>query len=503
MNAPVPWGPPIARSSGVEIRLRTPLPARLEIGEASALFLHGAVTAPEPVTRVELEVDGDAHRVLASGMPSPGLCEELGNDPAASRAIFWGLVPLVAAQLAEGEHEIAVAVELERGGRVRVPVGSIDSAPAARHAAAVTAPIGPRTVAICMATFEPPPELLARQLESLRRQTHGDWICLISDDASGPQGLAAIEREVGDDPRFAISRAPARGGAYENFHRALALVPPEVRFVTLSDQDDEWYPDKLEVLLGSLGDASLVFSDMRIVDRDRRPIAETYWTARQHNHENFASLLLGNTVTGAASLFRRELLDRALPLPPRVGNLYHDHWLALVARGLGRIAYVDRPLYDYVQHSDAVLGHAGANRGVVGGSVVQRLAALRHRPRGRLRGEWRRIYFAEYVRLRHVSRVLLDRFASELGARERRTLELIERGEGSPLTFGWLAARQLRRLRRDDTLGSEAGMLRGLAWSRVMRMRPRRRDPFDDADLPPGIVGLEHFHPESVPSTER
>ena len=29
--------------------------------------------------------------------------------------------------------------------------------------------------------------------------------------------------------------------------------------------------------------------------------------------------------------FARELLDDALPLPPRAGNLYHDHWLALVA----------------------------------------------------------------------------------------------------------------------------------------------------------------------------
>ena len=64
------------------------------------------------------------------------------------------------------------------------------------------------------------------------------------------------------------------------------------------------------------------------------------------------------------------------------GNLYHDHWLALVAASTGRIAYVDRPLYDYVQHPEAVIGHAGANVGVVGGGVLQRLAALRGRAPG-------------------------------------------------------------------------------------------------------------------------
>ena len=74
-----------------------------------------------------------------------------------------------------------------------------------------------------------------------------------------------------------------------------------------------------------------------------------------------ASLLVANTVTGAASLFRRELLDLALPFPPRHGTPYHDHWLAAVALASGRIAYVDRPLYDYVQHRDAALGHARAN----------------------------------------------------------------------------------------------------------------------------------------------
>lgn len=500
MTAAAPWGPALASASGVEVRLRTPLPERLEIGAANALFLHGAVTARSAIDSLELLLGDEPHPLLAAGMPSPGLASELG--PGAERAIFWGLAPLTPAALRDADAEIGIRARLAGGAAVRLRLGSIEIAGPAAAAAPVPRPGAAATVAICMATYEPSPELLERQLESLRRQTHADWICLISDDRSSPERLAEVERLVGDDPRFVVSAAARRAGAYENFHRALAMVPPEIPFVALSDQDDEWYPQKLELLLAALGEAALVFSDMRIVDRDRRVLAETYWTARRHNHANFASLLLGNTVTGAASLFRRELLDDALPLPPRVGNLYHDHWLALVARALGRIEYVDRPLYDYVQHPEAVIGHAGANRGVVGGGVLRRLAALRQRPRGRLRTEWRRIYFSEYCRLRLVTRVLLDRFEPRLGARERRTLRLIERGEASPRFLVWLAGRQLRRLRRDDTLGSEAGMLRGLAWSRALRLR-RATDPLDDADLPPGGVDAQSGQPASVAATKR
>ena len=52
---------------------------------------------------------------------------------------------------------------------------------------------GPR-VAICMATYDPPPDLLRRQLDSIREQTHGNWICLISDDCSDPSATSRSPR---------------------------------------------------------------------------------------------------------------------------------------------------------------------------------------------------------------------------------------------------------------------------------------------------------------------
>ena len=86
-------------------------------------------------------------------------------------------------------------------------------------------------------------------------------------------------------------------------------------------------------------DDKLAYSDMRIVTAKGEVISDTYWSRRRNNHTNFASLLIANTVTGAAaSMFRRDVLDYALPFPQEVDEQRHDHWIAIVAMALGDIA---------------------------------------------------------------------------------------------------------------------------------------------------------------------
>ena len=150
------------------------------------------------------------------------------------------------------------------------------------------------------------------------------------------------------------------------------MVPAEAAFVALADQDDRWYPEKLASCSPAVGQAQLVYSDMRIVDEDGTVLRETFWQGRRNNYTNLASLLLANTVTGAASLFRRELLDLALPFPEPIGDPFHDQWIAWSRSPRGTIAYVDRPLYDYVQHGAAARGHAAAMRRARAGTAAQR-----------------------------------------------------------------------------------------------------------------------------------
>jgi glycosyltransferase involved in cell wall biosynthesis len=344
--------------------------------------------------------------------------------------------------------------------------------------------------AICMGTYDPPMELFRRQLDSIRAQTYDNWVCVVSDDCSNPERFDVLKEALAGDPRFVVSRSPRRLGFYRNFERALSLAPATAEFVCMADQDDRWDPDKLETLLGAIGDAQLVYSDARLVDRGRDQIADTYWGERRNNHSDLSSLLLANAVTGGASLFRHELLDYALPFPPGQFEHYHDHWVALTALSLGEIAFVDRPLYDYVQHGGAVLGHAEANQMR---SLVDRIRTLGFTPRERVR-RWRARYFVDYWRLVQFATVLQMRCGDRMSNSKRRALERLRRSDRSLPAQGVLAARAVRELvGRPETLGAELGLLLALTWRRLLVMmahghaQPHRRLPMD-ARPPPRLV---------------
>jgi Glycosyl transferase family 2 len=308
-------------------------------------------------------------------------------------------------------------------------------------------------IAIAMATCEPDRGLFAAQIESLRQQTREDWVCVVSDDCSSVAGFELVEAEVGDDPRFRVSRSQRRLGFYRNFERALTLLPPGPELVALADQDDRWDPGKLATLATGLGSAVLVHSDTRVVTTDGAVISPGYWTRRKPNDGDLAALLTANTVTGAASLFRRQLLERALPFPEVPGRPYHDHWLALVALASGEIAFIDEPLYDYVQHGGAVLGHVGGGRSGEEGAY------------GTRRQRWRRAYEEECRRVLGFATALEER-CGPLPDRDRQhALERMLATRRSPLALAWLAGRGVRdSFGRSETGCGERTLLAGLAW---------------------------------------
>ncbi len=229
------------------------------------------------------------------------------------------------------------------------------------------------------------------------------------------------------------------------------MVPRETPFVALADQDDYWHPEKLDVLRTSIGDATIVYCDARVVDEDGTLLSDTYWSQRRNNSSNFASLLLANCVSGGAALYRRDLLDLALPFPHAEQGFFHDHWLAVAALAVGRIAYVDRPLYDYVQHGEAVLGHehAPARAGRAGGSASG--CGTSATDREYLYEHWRTAYFQEYCRVSLIARLLLARREHRIPPSRRRQLRRFVDSERSPRAIAWLAPRARLGSWRDET----------------------------------------------------
>jgi glycosyltransferase involved in cell wall biosynthesis len=416
------------------------------------------------------------------------------GDPARGWASRSGFVASAKLQpiSSPATAELALILELASGERAEAPIGSVELAPALEppaEAAAASFPGGGPAVAICMATYDPPPDLLRRQIASLRAQSHRNWVCLISDDDSSPESLRALRKEIEGDRRFVLAPGSRRLGFYGNFERVLSMVPTQAEFVALCDQDDAWHPDKLQRLLAGIGDAELAYSDARVVDPAGEVLQDSYWTARSNNWTSFASLLVANTVTGASLLCRRDLLDDALPFPPAVGRPFHDHWLACVALARGGIAYVDEPLYDYVQHPATVIGHSEANR------PRRRLLAeageqLR---RGSLRG--REIYYYDWQQLRLFGEVLNLRLWARLAPDRRRALRLLLSAD-SPGGLAWLLGRRARHLLgRDETLDRELFFAAGLMTLRAISATAPGPLPAADAAVPPRPRAYEAHGP--------
>ena len=329
-------------------------------------------------------------------------------------------------------------------------------------------------IAICLGTYNPDPELFGIQVESLRAQSDGRWLCLISDDCSDDRHFEAIRARVADDPRFVISRSERRLGFYRNFERALGLVPAGVELIALCDQDDRWHPGKLARLRTGLGDGQMVYSDQRLVDRAGGVLRTTMWQGRRNNHTNLASLLIANTITGASTLMRREVADLALPFPDTPGLQFHDHWLALVALASGQVRYVGEPLYDYVQHAGAVFGEVTSSD-----ARPARRRASRER-------RWRAAYFCGWLGRAVQAQTLLARCSERLTPAKRRALERFIATDRSPVAFAWLLLRPLRRLfGATETLGSELDLVPGLVWRRLIGLCARcSRRPRCDATYP-------------------
>ncbi|SDP26802.1 Glycosyl transferase family 2 [Pedococcus dokdonensis] len=229
--------------------------------------------------------------------------------------------------------------------------------------------------AVVLAAYRPDPELFTTQLRSIQSQTHRNFVCLVGADSGVTEVRELVAAAVGGDDRFVVVGWEDNVGFYLNFERLLEQVPDDCTWVALSDHDDRWYDDKLARLLPGLRESVLVTGLARVVD-DRTGAVLQPRTERRVVAPG--ALLLQNQVSGALCVFRRDLLDVALPFPRlHTVTQLHDHWLAMCAVAVGSYAVVDEVVQDYVQHASNVVGESGNNHRQFGpGDLVRELRAL-------------------------------------------------------------------------------------------------------------------------------
>lgn len=276
-------------------------------------------------------------------------------------------------------------------------------------------------VSVAMATFNGA-RWLRQQLDSIYAQTWPNLEVVVSDDDSTDE-TQAILAEYARERGLRWQANPARLGLVKNFERAISLCRGEL--IALSDQDDLWKPRKVETLAARLGSHTLIYGNIQEfldvdgtlkVEESFEPIfrfAGVHGSGRPTRY-----LLAENWVVCHSVMFRRELVEHALPIPPH--QPFHDGWLALVASKLGGIVYLDQRLQIYRRHSESLTWAEPEAR-------VRQEGLVRAVLSGRFREAWRRRCEVETARLRDaLAHPILDEedraFAAELLAYYRSGL---------------------------------------------------------------------------------
>lgn len=208
-----------------------------------------------------------------------------------------------------------------------------------------------KQVSVVMCTYNGA-KYLAPQLDSILRQTCPICEILIQDDGSTDETCRIVGEYQRQYPFIRLIRNEKNLGYNHNFLSAIARSKGEV--VAISDQDDIWEADKLEMLLGVLEASGKQACFCRSREFSDDPAIEPYWDPRRPNY-GMERMIIGNMVSGHTLLMTRELADRCTEeLYARTGGWYYDYFIVSLAAASDSLAFCDKVLVRYRRHAGQV-----------------------------------------------------------------------------------------------------------------------------------------------------
>ena len=198
---------------------------------------------------------------------------------------------------------------------------------------------------------------LVQQLDSILNQSWNNIELIICDDGSDDNTIKIIKKYMEEYDCIKLYRNPHRLGVVKNFEKAIELC--QALYIALSDQDDIWIENKLEILMHEMHKLEqsydnlplMVHSDSSMIDENGYVINKSYFNFRDYNLKGTKDLnhvisrcgVMGNTI-----LMNRDLKKCILPFPD--GLDVHDYWIALINEIYGKRITLHEPLVQYRIH---------------------------------------------------------------------------------------------------------------------------------------------------------
>ena len=186
---------------------------------------------------------------------------------------------------------------------------------------------------------------------------------IISDNMSTDHTAKIVSEISEQHPKVKLFENRKRG-IINNFSYALAQTNAD--YVMLSDQDDIWLNNKVQLSIQKLLELEsvsgkdvplLVFTDLAVTDSELSISYPSFFKSQHIDPENYRyakNIFLSNVAPGCTMIVNRKLLEMAMPFP--ADAVVHDWWLMLVGSILGEVACIKEPTMLYRQHGGNQIG---------------------------------------------------------------------------------------------------------------------------------------------------
>jgi glycosyltransferase involved in cell wall biosynthesis len=205
---------------------------------------------------------------------------------------------------------------------------------------------------------------LREQLLSLQQQTTKPAELVVCDDQSSDATVDILRAFATDAPfPVHIHVNPERLGWRGNFIKASSLC--KFNLIAFCDQDDLWYPQKLQIMSEQFEDPSvlLAYHNADLIDHKGciygtlQPIADKKRVIERLSRPTIWSNPFGLTIVFRASLTAfNDMWPRTVDLSKPEFPAAHDQWFYFLATNVGKIISVPDRLLAYRQHASNTVG---------------------------------------------------------------------------------------------------------------------------------------------------
>lgn len=202
-------------------------------------------------------------------------------------------------------------------------------------------------ISVCMATYNGE-KYIKEQLSSILSQLSEKDEIIVSDDSSTDKTVEIIESF--QDKRIKILKKNKFRQPNLNFENALKYSKGDIIF--LSDQDDVWVENKVEIILNQLKKYDLIVSDAFITDEKLNITNESLFSEVNSNR-GILKNIIKNTYYGCCMAFKRKVLKKALPFP-KTREIGHDLWLGIIADRYFKVKFLKEKLIYFRRHENTL-----------------------------------------------------------------------------------------------------------------------------------------------------